>query len=64
MKSTYRFYIRPKLDYRSRVAPYEVAHWAYSIEGAKHHARKLNLELSHTEIWRIEEVSSGETEYL
>jgi hypothetical protein len=64
MKTGYLFDVRAKQGHKTRLAPYTVQHWAYSLAGAKKQAQKLNDELIGFEIWRITESETGETELL
>lgn len=64
MKSGYLFDVRAKQGHKTRLAPYTVQHWAYSMKGAMLQARKLNDELIGFEIWRVTESATGETECL
>lgn len=60
----YRFYTRPRSDYPYPCAEYDKTWAGETMEGAVRMARNINQNRMHTEIYKIEEVATGETEYL
>lgn len=60
----YRFYMRPRADYPYPCANYDKTWFGYTLSGAVDMARNLNKDRKGLEIYKVEEVSCGETEYL
>lgn len=60
----YRFYTRARKDYPLPCAEYDKTWGGFTMEGAVKMARNINKHRMHTEIYKIEEVATGETEYL
>jgi len=60
----YRFYMRQKAGYPYPCADYDKTWFGESLSGAVAQARNLNKGRIGMEIYKVEEVSCGETEYL
>lgn len=60
----YRFYTRPRSNYPYPCALYDKTWGGQSLEGAVNMARQINEKRDLTEIYKVEEVATGETEYL
>jgi|DEB0MinimDraft_3_1074331.scaffolds.fasta_scaffold262458_3 hypothetical protein len=60
----YRFYMRQKQGYPYPCADYDKTWYGYTLSGAVDMARSLNKGRIGMEIYKVEEVSCGETEYL
>jgi hypothetical protein len=60
----YRFYMRQKAGYPYPCADYDKTWFGESLSGAVAQARNLNKGRIGMEIYKVEELSCGETEYL
>jgi len=60
----YRFYMRQKQGYPYPCADYDKTWAAPSLSAAVEHARTLNQGRIGMEIYKVEEIGCGETEYL
>ena len=60
----YRFYMRQKATYPYPCADYDKTWFGYTLDGAVAMARNLNKGRKGMEIYKVEEVGCGETEYL
>jgi len=60
----YRFYMRQKAGYPYPCADYDKTWFGESLSGAVAQARNLNKGRIGMEIYKVEEIGCGETEYL
>jgi len=60
----YRFYMRQKAGYPYPCADFDKTWFGESLSGAVAQARNLNKGRIGMEIYKVEELSCGETEYL
>jgi len=60
----YRFYMRQKQGYPYPCADFDETWMGYSLESAVQQARNLNKGRKGMEIYKVEELGCGETEYL
>ena len=60
----YRFYMRQKAGYPYPCADYDKTWFGESLSSAVAQARNLNKGRIGMEIYKVEELSCGETEYL
>ena len=60
----YRFYMRPRADYPYPCANFDKTWFGETLSAAVAQARNLNKGRKGMEIYKVEEISCGETEYL